>query len=472
LIFRIWLKITFTPLIHDILHVTSIDKGQRVAKTFLRSGKLDSVLALGESGQPVWISALQIRETLRLRRQDALASCLAIPQASDSGDRLDWYAPHAGKVKSWLAASDSERRRALELLTQYQQALQALSERARAADKPALRLFGALLSKSFQFPDQQYVYLVDAKPVITFWGFVDPQARTRDDALACLRDTLELTLPALVAEPELPVTPPPAAEPVAEPEPEPDTKPEPEAVAASEPVSPEASPVAEPAAAVPARRPSRLRPLALLLPAAAVAAGVTLWMQRSETPAPAADLTAAVAPAPVSAPVLPGVLVKAATLSATLPQHAAAAIPAPANAAPPEIVAEHTEAAKADDLIMTTDDARLGSVKFIDGTWRVTLRQTNLPTGKPPSLRYKIRNGKGTAWISQGDNIRCKADITAAMTSAGTMVVRSRYTASCSDKSRYRMPELICKAGDGIASCNAQYGAEQAFPLTIKRESK
>ncbi|WP_292971571.1 SrfA family protein [Pantoea sp. UBA4549] len=445
-----------------------------MAKTFLRSGKLDSVLALGESGQPVWISALQIRETLRLRRQDALASCLAIPQASDSGDRLDWYAPHAGKVKSWLAASDSERRRALELLTQYQQALQALSERARAADKPALRLFGALLSKSFQFPDQQYVYLVDAKPVITFWGFVDPQARTRDDALACLRDTLELTLPALVAEPELPVTPPPAAEPVAEPEPEPDTKPEPEAVAASEPVSPEAPPAAEPAAAVPARRPSRLRPLALLLPAAAVAAGVTLWMQRSETPAPAADLTAAVAPAPVSAPVLPGVLVKAATLSATLPQHAAAAIPAPApaNAAPPEIVAEHTEAAKADDLIMTTDDARLGSVKFIDGTWRVTLRQTNLPTGKPPSLRYKIRNGKGTAWISQGDNIRCKADITAAMTSAGTMVVRSRYTASCSDKSRYRMPELICKAGDGIASCNAQYGAEQAFPLTIKRESK
>ena len=173
-----------------------------MAKTFLRSGKLDSVLALGESGQPVWISALQIRETLRLRHQDALAGCLAIPQASDSGDRLDWYAPHAGKVKSWLAASDSERRRALELLTQYQQALQALSERARAADKPALRLFGALLSKSFQFPDQQYVYLVDAKPVITFWGFVDPLARTRDDALACLRDTLELTLPALVAEPE------------------------------------------------------------------------------------------------------------------------------------------------------------------------------------------------------------------------------------------------------------------------------
>jgi hypothetical protein len=34
------------------------------------------------------------------------------------------------------------------------------------------------------------------------------------------------------------------------------------------------------------------------------------------------------------------------------------------------------------------------------------------------------------------------------------------------------MPELVCKAGDGIASCTAQYGADQVFPLTIKRESK
>ncbi|MET3075064.1 SrfA family protein [Pantoea leporis] len=447
-----------------------------MAKTFLRSGNLDTVLALGENGQPVWTSALQIRETLRLRRQTTLANCLAIPQVNERGDRLDWYAPFTGKVKSWLGASDHERRQALELLTLNQQDLQALSLRARDAENPAMRLFGALLSKTLQFPDQQYVYLVDGKPVITFWGFVDPQARSRDDALACLRDSLEDALPPLLPEPPAPApllvapviaplieVPPAAAQPLIEPEPE-----------AEEPaveVIAEAAPEPLPEPVSPPRRAFAVRPLMLLLPVAAlVAAGVAYWLHSAPQPA---AISVADVPVPVSKP--PAVMVKAEKLAATLPQTAAtvvAAAPVATPVAPPEVVAEHTEPAKADDLVMTTEDARVGSVKFINGTWRVTLRQTNLPTGKPPSLRYQIRNGKGTATITQGDNIRCKADVTAAMTSAGSMEVRSRYTATCSDKSRYRMPELVCKAGDGIASCTAQYGADQVFPLTIKRESK
>nr|WP_255606588.1 SrfA family protein [Pantoea sp. DY-5] len=451
-------------------------RAQRVAKTFLRSGNLDTVLALGENGQPVWTSALQIRETLRLRRQTTLANCLAIPQVNERGDRLDWYAPFTGKVKSWLGASDHERRQALELLTLNQQDLQALSLRARDAENPAMRLFGALLSKTLQFPDQQYVYLVDGKPVITFWGFVDPQARSRDDALACLRDSLEDALPPLLPEPPAPAplvvapviaplieVPPAAAQPVIEPEPE-----------AEEPaveVIAEAAPEPLPEPVSPPRRAFAVRPLMLLLPVAAlVAAGVAYWLHSAPQPA---AISVADVPVPVSKP--PAVMVKAEKLAATLPQTAAtvvAAAPVATPVAPPEVVAEHTEPAKADDLVMTTEDARVGSVKFINGTWRVTLRQTNLPTGKPPSLRYQIRNGKGTATITQGDNIRCKADVTAAMTTAGSMEVRSRYTATCSDKSRYRMPELVCKAGDGIASCTAQYGADQVFPLTIKRESK
>lgn len=451
-----------------------------MAKTFLRSGNLDTVLALGENGQPVWTSALQIRETLRLRRQTTLANCLAIPQANERGDRLDWYAPFNGKVKSWRAASDHERQKALELLTLNQQDLLAASLRARDAENPAMRLFGALLSKTLQFPDQQYVYLVDGKPVITFWGFVDPQARSRDDALACLRDSLEEDAPPLLPEPPVAVVapvvvapviaplieiPPAVAAPVVEPiveevEPEPESSPS-QVEAEPEPVPPTV------------RRPSALRPLILMLPvAAAAAAGVAFWLH-SSTPEPEPVAPVANVPAPVFNP--PAVVANAEKLAVTLPQKNATvtAPPEPAAApAPVEILAEHTEPAKSDDLVMTTEDARLGSVKFINGTWRVILRQTNLPTGKPPSLRYQLRNGKGTAIISQGDNIRCKADVTAAMTAAGTMVVRSRYTASCSDKSRYRMPELVCKAGDGIASCTAQYGSDQVFPLTIKRESK
>ncbi|WP_249042729.1 SrfA family protein, partial [Pantoea dispersa] len=247
-----------------------------MAKTFLRSGNLDALLALGENGQPVWASALQIRETLRLRRQTTLANCLAIPQANERGDRLDWYAPFSGKVKSWLAASDREKRQALDQLTLNQQDLQALSLRARDADNPAMRLFGALLAKTLQFPDQQYVYLVDGKPVITFWGFVDPQARTRDDALACLRDSLDEELPPLVVpapEPERAAAPEPVEAPVvAEPEPELLAEPEPQ---------PEPAPLSVVADA-PARKKSALRPLLLVLPlAAAAAAGVAFWLHKA-----------------------------------------------------------------------------------------------------------------------------------------------------------------------------------------------
>ncbi|ORM64263.1 hypothetical protein PRCB_01675 [Pantoea rodasii] len=447
-----------------------------MAKTFLRSGNLDTVLALGENGQPVWASALQIRETLRLRRQTTLANCLAIPQTNERGDRLDWYAPFNGKVKSWRGASDHEREKALELLTLNQQDLQAASLRARDAENPAMRLFGALLSKTLQFPDQQYVYLVDGKPVITFWGFVDPQARSRDDALACLRDSLEEDLPPLLPEPVTAVVVAPVIAPLIEIPAAAATPVQEETVdiVPPEPEIPPPAPEPEPLpVTAPVKRPSALRPLVLLLPVAAVAAaGVAFWLH-SASPEAAAPAQVAEIPAPVFTP--PAVVAKAQKLAATLPQKTATVTASPEPAAPPappEVIAEHTEPAKADDLVMTTEDARVGSVKFINGTWRVVLRQTNLPTGKPPSLRYQLRNGKGIATITQGDNIRCKADVTAAMTVEGTMVVRSRYTATCSDKSRYRMPELVCKAGDGIASCTAQYGADQVFPLTIKRESK
>ncbi|WP_343252026.1 SrfA family protein [Mixta sp. Marseille-Q2659] len=191
-----------------------------MAKTFLRSGNLDAVLALGENGQPVYLSAHQLRETLRLRKQQKLADCLAIPQANERGDRLDWYAPFNGRVKSWLTASESERRQALAELESYQQTLAAMSQRAMNADKPALKLFGALLSKAFQFPDRQYVYLVGGRPVLTFWGFVDLDKRSRSDALDCLRASLQpepiLNDEPLISAPEpLPViapTPAPAPE--------------------------------------------------------------------------------------------------------------------------------------------------------------------------------------------------------------------------------------------------------------------
>ena len=74
-----------------------------MAKTLLRSGNLDDYQAVGGGGQAVFDSALQIRETLRLRKQQAMVDCLAIPQINDNGDRVDWYSPIEGKAVAWKA---------------------------------------------------------------------------------------------------------------------------------------------------------------------------------------------------------------------------------------------------------------------------------------------------------------------------------------------------------------------------------
>lgn len=429
-----------------------------MAKTILRSGNLDAVLALGENGQPVYASALQIRETLRLRRQTALANCLAIPQPNERGDRLDWYAPFSGKVKSWLAASDHERRRALEQLTAAQQEMQALSDRARDAASPAMRLFGALLAKSLQFPDQQYVYLVDGKPVITFWGFVDAQARARDDALAPLRDSLEEALPTLLPEPPAAAPQPEslptiAAEPVPEPAAEPQPQPEPEP---------------QPVAAAPAVAPRRAFRAWYLLPpvAAAAAVAAAVWLhqpQPAAAPAPAAPAT----PTPP-----PAALIAAQKLAATLPQTPASVAPAPQPAA--DAPAAPVKPALGDALAFSVSDVRTGAIAVVDGHWRVVM-QNSLPGGASPVLRFTLSAGKGSATVTQGNNLRCSADeVTAAMLGSGQLSIRSRYTAKCSDGSRYRMPQLLCKPGDGTAAavCEALFSDDQAFPMTMTRESK
>nr|WP_242549844.1 SrfA family protein [Pantoea agglomerans] len=448
----------------------------------MRSGNLDAVLALGENGQPVYASALQIRETLRLRRQSALADCLAIPQANERGDRLDWYAPFSGRVKSWLGASDHERRAALQQLTACQQDMQDLSTRARAAENPSMRLFGALLSKTLQFPDQQYVYLVDGKPVITFWGFVDAQARSRDDALACLRDTLEENLPVALVEPlpELPAAPV-IAEPVMI------AEPEPEAVAEPLPV---AAPVeAQPVTPVAARRRFRVW---YLLPPVAIAAAVmvAVLLHRSEpVKTPVATAKPALAPATVSTPAPAATPAPvAATPSVTPPAEQTVPEKLPesqpqkpatnaTDTAPADVSANLATTvtapvpAKPDDLIVTPDAVRDGQVRVIDGRWRVTIDQMPTPTGKPPVMRFQFKNGKGSVQIAQG-NTTCKADVSAAMTSAGNLVIESRYTAKCQNNSRYRMPLLVCHASIGAAVCEAQYADDRVFPMTIKRESK
>ena len=137
-----------------------------MAKTLLRSGNLDDFQAVGGGGQAVFESALQIREALRLRKQQAIVDCLAIPQVNDSGDRVDWYSPVDGSVTSWKAAGEDDRYRALRYLENTLASVESLSKKCLQSPKTAQQLFGSLLSKAFQFPGENFLFLVDGKPVI------------------------------------------------------------------------------------------------------------------------------------------------------------------------------------------------------------------------------------------------------------------------------------------------------------------
>ena len=432
-----------------------------MAKTLLRSGNLDDYQAVGGGGQAVFDSALQIRETLRLRKQQAMVDCLAIPQINDSGDRVDWYSPIEGKAVAWKAADEEARFRALRYLGSTLENAAALSRKSLQSGKTSLQLFGSLLEKAIQFPGENHVFLVDGKPVITFWGFVNLNENPRDDVLDCLR-LADIPPVVTVAEPEQEEEIPPgitfaeADAPLLTP-----------FVELAKPAEPEPQPpviVNEPEVTPPLaqEKPARRLPLWSLPVAAVIIAAIVgplLWKQQTTQPVPAA---AAVEVAKIDMAPLPA-------LASALPLHRAEVTPAAKKEKPvegPVVIAAIPQAA----LVMDANQMKAGTTRFLNGNWRVLVDVKDPVSGKAPSLRYQIQANKGTARVVHGDNIVCRAEIFSGLHQSGELMIKSRGNARCTDGSRYPMPEITCKAGtNDVAACTARYDDHAEIPLTIKK---
>ncbi|UKJ19432.1 SrfA family protein [Enterobacter mori] len=441
-----------------------------MAKTLLRSGNLDDFQAVGGGGQAVFESALQIREALRLRKQQAIVDCLAIPQVNDGGDRVDWYSPVDGTVSSWKAAEEDERYRALRYLENTLASVESLSKKCLQSPKTAQQLFGSLLSKTFQFPGENFLYLVDGKPVICFWGFVNLNENARDDVLDCLRESL---------------IPEPAPLVIDDPEPEPEPTPVITFEQADEPLvtpatsvritedalyEPEPPRVIVPTVAeepVPEIVPKKRRiPLWSLPVAAVIVAAIAtplLWPKQAPSAEPVAVPAAPVAIAPK--PIKP-----VEQLAMNLPLHQAEVlepkVQAPVAKPEPVVIA----AIPKDAMVMEANQVKAGSTRFLNGTWRALLDVKDPVTGKPPSLRYQIQNNKGTARVVHGDNIVCRVEVFSGLHSNGELLIKTRGNARCTDGSRYPMPEVACKAGTSdVAECSARYDANTVVPLTFKK---
>ncbi|MHA1018059.1 SrfA family protein [Enterobacter mori] len=441
-----------------------------MAKTLLRSGNLDDFQAVGGGGQAVFESALQIREALRLRKQQAIVDCLAIPQVNDGGDRVDWYSPVDGTVSSWKAAEEDERYRALRYLENTLASIESLSKKCLQSPKTAQQLFGSLLSKTFQFPGENFLYLVDGKPVICFWGFVNLNENARDDVLDCLRESL---------------IPEPAPVIIDDPEPEPEPTPVITFEQADEPLvtpatsvritedalyEPEPPRVIVPTVAeepdpeiVPKKRRIPLWSLPVAAVIVAAIATPLLWPKQAPSAEPVAVPAAPVAIAPK--PIKP-----VEQLAMNLPLHQAEVlepkVQAPVAKPEPVVIA----AIPKDAMVMEANQVKAGSTRFLNGTWRALLDVKDPVTGKPPSLRYQIQNNKGTARVVHGDNIVCRVEVFSGLHSNGELLIKTRGNARCTDGSRYPMPEVACKAGTSdVAECSARYDANTVVPLTFKK---
>nr|WP_283105056.1 SrfA family protein [Citrobacter freundii] len=429
----------------------------------MRSGNLDDYQAVGGGGQAVFDSALQIRETLRLRKQQAMVDCLAIPQINDNGDRVDWYSPIEGKAVAWKAADEEARFRALRYLGSTLENAAALSRKSLQSGKTSLQLFGSLLEKAIQFPGENHVFLVDGKPVITFWGFVNLNENPRDDVLDCLR-LADIPPVVTVAEPEQEEEIPPeitfaeADAPLLTPvvelakPAEPEPQPQPPVIVNEPEVTP---PLAQ-------EKPARRLPLWSLPVAAVIIAAIVgplLWKQQTTQPVPAA---AAVEVAKIDMAPLPA-------LASALPLHRAEVTPVAKKEKPvegPVVIA----AIPKDALVMDANQMKAGTTRFLNGNWRVLVDVKDPVSGKAPSLRYQIQANKGTARVVHGDNIVCRAEIFSGLHQSGELMIKSRGNARCTDGSRYPMPEITCKAGtNDVAACTARYDDHAEIPLTIKK---
>ena len=123
-----------------------------------------------------------------------------------------------------------------------------------------------------------------------------------------------------------------------------------------------------------------------------------------------------------------------------------------------------------DVLVMDALEVKIGSTKFLNGNWRVTMDVKDPVTGKAPAVRYQIQNNKGTARIVMGKNVTCRADLFSGLHETGELLIKSRSNARCSDGTRYPMPEISCKASSNdVAECSARFDANTTVPVTFRK---
>jgi len=142
------------------------------AGPLLASEPLQRYRALGLAGDPVWRAAGQLRAAIAARLSREHADLLAIPEVDPTGRRIDWYAPFDGESRRLGETGDAERAQALDKVQRLHGDLARLADTMDTPERSsAERNFARLLRHALTAPGEETLYVVDGKPVMTFWGF-------------------------------------------------------------------------------------------------------------------------------------------------------------------------------------------------------------------------------------------------------------------------------------------------------------
>lgn len=142
------------------------------AGPLLVSEPLQRYRALGMAGDPVWRAAGQLRTAVTARLSRRHADLLAIPEVDPTGRQIDWYAPFDGAVRGLADLSEAERTAVLDEVRRLHDDMTSLAESMEAPSRSgAERNFARLLRHALTAPGEDTLYVVDGKPVMTFWGF-------------------------------------------------------------------------------------------------------------------------------------------------------------------------------------------------------------------------------------------------------------------------------------------------------------
>ena len=142
------------------------------AGPLLISEPLQRYRALGMAGDPVWRAAGQLRTAIAARLSRKHADLLAIPEVDPTGQRIDWYAPFEGEARKLSELSEAERGPILDEVHRLHGDISGLADSMEAPQRSsAERNFARLLRHALTAPGEDALYIVDGKPVMTFWGF-------------------------------------------------------------------------------------------------------------------------------------------------------------------------------------------------------------------------------------------------------------------------------------------------------------